>query len=443
MNIRQKLFQRMISTRMLRLQQKSELYNQQLTPAQIVTRQLEQFNRQWQVVQSQHPFYQYWSQKHRLPKTIESIAQLQQFPLLTKSDINQHRELIFGHLKDYRIISTGGSSGETVKFPTAKDEKATEYANTYLGKAWWGIKPADPLLQFWGHSHLFGSGLKGKWHHQKRRLFDWLINTKRLNAYNFSFATMKSYYQCLIEANPVAIIGYSSNLYQMARYITDHQLPFTPKTKLKGVIVTSETISTAEIDLVEKVFQVPVILEYGMAETGVIAYSRASTQQIEFLWDSFIGWQHPQRGLMLTTLNPRLFPLINYDTTDLVTIDHQYQHSILSLQAIQGRPMDVLSVLKQDGGLYHLSAILMVHVLKSYPGIYAVSYTQTQPGYVLIRVQTPQALSASESQNLQQFFLQHLVLQYPGISASAFTLQRVESLPKTVAGKEQRRAVIC
>jgi phenylacetate-coenzyme A ligase PaaK-like adenylate-forming protein len=72
------------------------------------------------------------------------------------------KKLIFNHLKEYNTISTGGSSGEPTAFPTNKDESNFLYSNIYIGRSWWNIKPLDPTLLYWGHSHLFGSGIKGK-----------------------------------------------------------------------------------------------------------------------------------------------------------------------------------------------------------------------------------------------------------------------------------------
>ena len=142
---------------------------------------------------SEIPFYKMWKEKYNLPEKILSIEELNNFPVLTKKEIQQNSELIFSHLKDYQTTSTGGSTGEPTKFPYIKSEMEYNYATNYLARSWWGFEPLDKVLLFWGHSHLFGNGVKGKINQYKRVMLDLLINTKRLNAYDMSFNTIGKY----------------------------------------------------------------------------------------------------------------------------------------------------------------------------------------------------------------------------------------------------------
>ena len=57
---------------------------------------------------------------------------------------------------------------------------------------------------------------------------------------------------------------------------------------LRGIIVTSETISDRDIEIIGQAFKVPVICEYGMAETSVVAYSVPNDKGLKIFWDSFI-----------------------------------------------------------------------------------------------------------------------------------------------------------
>ena len=131
---------------------------------------------------------------------------------------------------------------------------------------------------------------------------------------------------------------------------------------LKGIVVTSETVTEADIALIQEVFKVPCIIEYGMAETGIIAYSSQHSKIIYLMWDSILGLKK-DKVLAVTTLNNKLFPLINYQTDDIVITGDI--NSILHINFIAGRNKDILKVAIKNGFL-ELSGILMVHILKGF-----------------------------------------------------------------------------
>ena len=104
-------------------------------------------------------------------------------------------------------------------------------------------------------------------------MYDFIINTKRLNAYDMSKKSIDKYSQIIKKTNPVMIIGYTSSIYRIAKYIDENNFDINNNSDLKAVIVTSETVTNYDINLIEKAFNAPCVIEYGMAETGVIAYS--------------------------------------------------------------------------------------------------------------------------------------------------------------------------
>ncbi len=416
-------------SRMKLIEEKKNLYRNISSNKEIEKYQLEKFNNIWLEAINNHPFYKKWKHKHNLPITINKIEDLRNFPILTKKDIQKSQDLIFNHLKDYSIISTGGSSGEPTKFPVSRKESNITYANHYLVRSWWGIKPYDKILLFWGHSHLFGSGIKGQFKQYKRILFDYIINTKRLNAYDMSVNTLEEYYQDLKKINPSMIIGYASTIYKIAKYIKENSLDIGIKDKLKGVVVTSETVMQYDIDLIESVFQVPCIIEYGMAETGVIANSKDSSNNIKLLWDSFIGIKSDDGDFLLTTIFKKAFPLINYRTDDVVY--SQDKQSILNIDKIDGRKKDILEINSKNGKL-ELSGILMVHILKTYKGIYEIQFKQKTNNRVEIIFTADRKLDIN---HISDFFIQNIKIDHQDIDEKSFTFKQVGNISGTIAGK--------
>lgn len=152
-----------------------------------------------------------------MPNRISCLSDLLDFPVITKRVIQNSQGLIFQSGKIKRDISTGGSTGEPVRFPVHSKDAVPVYADMYVGRSWYGIEPLDRMLLFWGHSHLFGTGLKGVLNTYKRRFYDYLLDVKRLNAYDMSHQTISQYYDIYRQTKPSVILGYTSCLYKLAK----------------------------------------------------------------------------------------------------------------------------------------------------------------------------------------------------------------------------------
>ena len=410
---------------------KNARYSDSVTKDEIYNYQLNKFNRLWSYASRNIPFYQYWKKVHELPDELITLNDLEHFPVLKKRDLQDNEALVFKGIKGCSTISTGGSTGEPTLFPIAKNEAILSYANHYLARGWWGIKPLDEVLLFWGHSHLFGGGTKGRIKELKRKIFDWMINTNRLNAYDMSVDTLEKYYRSLRNASPSMILGYTSIIFKLVKYIDENDLPLGNKQNLKAVVVTSETVTDFDIELIEKVFHVPCVIEYGMAETGVIAHSRDTTKNLQVFWDSFVSIQNEEKVLCVTTLDKQLFPLINYCTDDVVETDDSV--SILNMSKITGRKKDVLEVVS-GGKSYSLSGILMVHALKSFAGLYDIQVEQLRNGRVKILYTANRSVEVSE---IEDFFLSSINVDHKDIEKDCFEFEQVSVIDKTIAGKSR------
>jgi phenylacetate-CoA ligase len=424
----------LFSKRLSLLENKKNFYEKNRSEKEILDYQITKFNEVWDYAVKNIVFYKKWQEKYKLPLKISSIKELSYFPPLTKEDIQKNKDLIFSDFRKCDKILTGGSTGEPTVFPIGQEEKINNYANTYMARGWWNIKPLDIFLLFWGHSHLFGSGIKGRLNQYKRLVFDWLINTKRLNAYDMSVNTLKKYYDVFFKSNPDVVLGYTSTIYKMARYIKDNDLKIGNKSNLKGVIITSETVTEADIKLVKETFKVPVIIEYGLAETGSVAYSKESTNNLEIFWDSFIAQQDDKNILYLTNIGDKLFPLINYKTDDIVIVEDKINSSILSLKRIKGRTKDIVKIKTIDGKYLELSGILMVHILKNHPNIYGISFKQLENNCTEVSFVSDKNLNIKE---VKDYFIREIKKDHENIDPAAIIISQIDKIKKTKAGKEK------
>ena len=186
-----------------------------------------------------------------------------------------------------------------------------------------------------------------------------------------------------------------------------------------------------DVKLIEEVFRTPCVVEYGMAETGVIAYSKRDSKDLRVFWDSFIGLKDSNNILNITTINDKLFPLINYRTDDIISTNDD--HSILKMSSINGRKKDIVEIVS-NGKLLEISGILLIHALKLYKGIFEIQFIQKEHGKVSIHFTANSEMNIPKVLN---YFIENIKVDYPDLDSDCFDIVQVDSIPKTIAGKQK------
>ncbi|MCZ7419886.1 MULTISPECIES: hypothetical protein [unclassified Micromonospora] len=413
------------------LANKQALHDEALSRTEIEQIQVRRFNEIWSYCTTEVPFYRRWQREHDLPGHIDHPTDLRHFPALDKETLIRRSVEVFEGASTRHVYSTGGSTGQPTRFPQGPGELAARWANNYLARSWWGVRPADPQVLLWGHAHLFGSGMTARVAKVKRGAADRLMRMTRLNAYDLSEPALRAHHLALRDRNPVSLVGYTSAVFKLARYVERHGLDMGDKSRLRAVLLCSETASDADIALVERVLQAPAVIEYGAAETGVMAASRDRARSIRVIWDSFICLVGGDQSLAVTTLDRRLFPLINYAIGDRVEPVDAIDGNALELRSILGRRQEVVRVAAAQG-ILDLSPILPVHILKTYPGIVGVQFRQKRPDDLHIHVQADVELDLTE---VSAFFVRELRKDHPDLRAESITFYQVSEQERTRAGK--------
>lgn len=412
---------------------RADWYKKALSREEAERFQVERFNKIWENALRDVPFYRSWANEHDLPDHISSLSELQEFPVLTKALIVERQDEIFTDNKGNTIenaYSTGGTTGTPTRYPKGDGETEVGYANSYTTRGWWNIQPFDSYVHVWGHSHLFGNGLLPK---IKRQIQDMLVNSTRVNAYNMTDEALDSHAKTIIRRNPAYLVGYTSALFKIARRIQALGLDTSGLTRMRAIIVTAETVTRADVDIISSVFGAPVAIEYGAAETGVIAHSRESSWPLHVLWRSYVVTVRSDSTMLVTTLEDRLFPLINYSIGDTAEGGDVVGGNALTLGAVTGRAQDVVTVSTVNGGQLELSAILPVHILKTLPGVMAVQYRQKETGQLEV------FLTASVELDLEfvtETFTGELKRDHADFDASSVIFHQVSDPLLTKAGKQ-------
>lgn len=415
----------MMRNRQQEIAQAAQIYNLDLSRAQIEEAQLRRFNKVWTYCLNEVPFYQAWAKEHSLPPQLQHIRELGMFPILTKEIVVERTDEIFqqGFITDAFV--TGGSTGIPARYPKGPRDYLTNYAQTYAGRNWWDIQPFDPYLHIWGHAHLFGGdGLTGKIQKLKRQVADTLINAVRVNAYDMSPQGLESHYQALLRQNPFYITGYTSAVFKLARHIEAQGGLKQKISNLHAAVVTSETVTQADVNVISRVLGVSVIIEYGSVEMGTMATSRNGSWPLQVLWQTFAIRLPGMSGeLNVTTLSDRLFPLINYTVGDRGVAEDIVDGNVLTLAAVTGRNKDVVVMATQDGQPLELSPILPVHILKGEPGIHAVQFRQDTPNRLRIFLAGNGELPLEQ---LTRMFVGHMQDDHPDFDTGSVVLEQVE-----------------
>lgn len=318
-----------------------------------------------------------------IEKSIYRIDRLEDWgkiSFLDKDKYNEYKELIFEELKNLKghikSTQTGGSSSSPTEFPLYPID------GKYIKKGLYKLRTKAGMnyinrnyIHVWGHSHLINRyGTRAIFIRLKDSLKRIIKNEIQICGYNPT-KHVKRFINAIKSGKYKWIIGYTSAIYYLARYIDENEI------NLKGyidyVVLTSETITLYSIEMIEKVFDCVVIKEYGSAELGVVAYSSIESKKYFFDTDNYHIEKHLVKNsnndytkLLFTTFN-RVFPLIKYCPDDYFSDFLIKNNNDIICSDVIGRHLDYILYLslKENKLSGQYTEIFIVHCLKTIKSI--------------------------------------------------------------------------
>ncbi len=420
--------------RLRQLSRRKALYNSVIDASEIERYQVRRFNEIWGGACKRYSFYKRWREENDLPHRIERTSRIAEFPLLRKTDLQQWEDEIFFETGPCKKITTGGSTGQPTTVPVSDEDRDVIWSNLYIGRSWWNIEPFAPIVQIWGHSHRLGEGLRGRYVSTRRRVRDAVIGTTRLNAYQLTHENSRLYFDEIAARPGSVVVAYASAMQKILDHLQESQQDGRAA-QVRAVILTSEQIDPIDITRIEDLLGVCPIIEYGLSETGVVSYSRGRTNNIAVLWDSSLCTVDGGGNLAVTTLSDRLFPLINYDTGDMVELPAVCAAggSVLSFSRIIGRANDVLDLPLLDGRAAEAHHLLFSHVVRHLP--YVRSYVVQQEGRrIVFHLETPFDVDPAK---YRYDIISGIRRIFPDIEAGSINVARLSRAEKTAAGKHR------
>jgi phenylacetate-coenzyme A ligase PaaK-like adenylate-forming protein len=175
------------------------------------------------------------------------------------------------------------------------------------------------------------------------------------------------------------------------------------------------------------------LIEYGMMETGAMAYSSPQCSALTFIWDAFHCHANSDRELIVTSLQPMRFPLINYGTEDQIEPLDGVASLPYRCARISGRIGYVFQLKTRSGKMMEVNGELILNVLDVISEVYAFEIHQ---GEQMLDIAV-QLAPNFEVDVIRGQFLREIKREIPNLDESTITFSQLGRRHQTISGKHQ------
>lgn len=336
------------------------------------------------------------------PDDIKTMADFAKLPILEKKDIrNSSKALVALNFNISRMVadSTGGSTGETIRYYEDRNELSHRFASAVRSDMWAGLQLGERYAQIWGSILDLDKGASVKRFVDRlllRRLF---ISSFRLSDLDLEKALIK-----IGRFNPAVLIGYPTPLYRLARYVHEkggHGL------HLDSIISSSETLHDYQRDMIESTFGCKIFNRYGCREFGPIASECENHRGMHLFTDRFIVEliSHHKEDtkeyceLIITDLHKYGMPFIRYRIGDLcvrATTACTCGRGFPTVERIEGRSFDL--IFGTNGN--YVAGTFWTLLIRSIPGVKMFQVIQRRRDLIEVRLETDEKLTQGAKTSL-------------------------------------------
>ena len=301
------------------------------------------------------PYYRQLLKQHRLlPEDIKTAEDLAKIPVLTKRNIRENfpdKIAMPAKYSDLPLCTTGGSTGEPLKFFADACSDALAWASFFRFLSWAGYLWGDRVNGFWREVPKAA---------HRRFYVDWIgflkkryvPNIRHYNASKMNDAALAFYIEQIKRSKNFVLSGYVSALKHLARYIRNKGIePLHPK----FITTTAETLSEVDRELLINSFQCDVFDQYACTEImGVanecpehsglhISSEHVVVEVVNEKEERVLDGEYGQ--LAITDLDNYTMPFIRYINGDLgrlLSRDCACGRSLPMMDYVGGRSVDVI-----------------------------------------------------------------------------------------------------
>lgn len=292
--------------------------------------QVPYYRKQWQALGITHP------------RDIRTRADYAALPVLTKQQIRTNFDDLIApaHRDQLLYKTTGGSTGEPLRFGYTRESYERRVAVMHRGYGWSGARLGQRTLYLWGMPQVQTG---------KDRLYHMAFNRRMLNAFDMREENMAPYAEAFARFRPRTVVGYVAPLVHMAEWLLarGRQLP-----RPERILTAAEALHASQRTLIERAFACPVYNTYGCREFMLLAaqcthgglHTTADHLVVE-LGAAVDRSDHGPRDILVTDLHNLGMPLLRYANGDLARGGQgscPCGRGLPTLDSVDGRRLDAL-----------------------------------------------------------------------------------------------------
>jgi phenylacetate-CoA ligase len=395
--------------------------------------QMEQLRKQLLHAYRSIPYYKRkMEQAGVTPLDIRSLADVKLLPVLTKRDIQEHKqEMVAEDIPEKARVrnQTGGSTGSPLQFWVDKERFDSRRASTDRHNAWTGLYPGDWCADLWGARLDLGNSVLPTVDWKQKYLHRMLP----LNTSSVSEADLNGYIEILRQYRPKFMLAYAESAAMFARHC---QAVGADDIRFDVVITTAEVLLPQSRAVIEEVFHANVFNRYGCRELSVIASECEYHTGMHVNADALLVEVDPQPGLpeglgrlLVTDLFNRSMPLIRYEIGDLAAWTSAAPcpcgRHLPRLERIEGRITDFLLMPDKR----KISGPSLTLVVGDMPDVRQVQFVQRGPAKITLRVVPGPGYGSDTVMELRRRLDPYLR------GMAELTIVSVDEIPKESSGK--------
>jgi phenylacetate-CoA ligase len=318
---------------------------------------------------------------------------IKKMPVIDKDVVLKNYQKIVMQ-KAFKVGRSSGTTGQSLAVPYAKNVYQKEYAFWWYHRTFAGIKMGDKIATVAGHKIAdVNRDVPPFW------VFNAAENQMFFSSYHLSLHNLRHYIDKLNHFRPDFIHGYPSSIYVLAKYVLENNTPlyFVPKM----IVTSSEATLDFQRQVIEEAFKSKVYIWYGNTEhCGHITecpYGRLHVQPYHSLVrvvreDGKDAKTGEVGRIVATNFSNYAFPLINYDTKDIVKISRdqkcQCNKGGVVIDYIQGRIEDY--ILTPEGR----TVVRLGHLFKDTKHVRNAHIEQNNIDQIIIRIEKEKGYSS-------------------------------------------------
>jgi phenylacetate-coenzyme A ligase PaaK-like adenylate-forming protein len=365
------------------------------------------------------------------PESARPLDELARIPFLTKEIVRRNVERLkseTGH--GFQPFSTGGSSGQPLRFFIGPERISHDIAAKWRALRWWGVDIGDPEIVVWGSPIELGA------QDRLRLLRDRILRSELLPAFDMSNAKLDEFVGRIRARHPAMLFGYPSSLALIARHAERCGVNFRGA-GIKVAFVTAERLYDHQRQQIERTFGCRAANGYGGRDAGFVAHEcpaggmhlSAEDIVVEIVGRDGRAVPAGESGeIVVTHLATKDFPFIRYRTGDIGVLDDRLcpcGRGLQLLKEVQGRSTDF--VVTSDGIPMH--GLALIYILRELGGIEAFRIVQESLDRIRVMLVPGPGYDAAVENVIRSGFRARLGAEV------TVEIERVPQIPSDPSGK--------